>query len=207
MALQKLRCRSLLPRNSVDVLQSLLSDLASGDETRAERAVPVLIEIGDDAIPALLELTRSPEADSRWWALRVLAQSPHSHTGWLVPFLDDSDPGVRQCAALGLMQKPDEAAIQSLVRALNDADAMVCNLAANALIKIGKPAVPPLIEAVTHESQSVRIHVLRALAEIRDPRAIPVMMHVLEEGSALLGHWAKEGLQRLGLDMIYLKPM
>jgi HEAT repeat protein len=164
--------------------------------------------MGDDVIPALLELTQSPEADSRWWALRVLAQSPHSRTGWLIPFLDDSAPEVRQCAALGLALSAtqDEAAIQPLVRALNDNDAMVCNLAANALIKIGKPAVPSLIEAVVNKSQSVRIHALRALAEIRDHRAIPVLMQVLEEDSALLGHWAKEGLERLGLDMVYLKP-
>ena len=191
----------------MNALQNLLTDLTSGDESRAERSVSALIELGDDAIPALLDLTKSPNSDSRWWALRALAQSPHSQTGWLIPFLDDSAPAVRQCAALGLMQKPDEAATQPLVGALNDGDAMVCNLAMHALIKIGKPAVPFLIEAVKEESQSVRIHALRALAEIRDPRAIPVLMQVMDEDSALLGHWAKEGLERLGLDMVYLRPV
>jgi hypothetical protein len=48
---------------------------------------------------------------------------------------------------------------------------------------------------------------LRALAEIKDHRAIPVMMKVMEEDSALLQHWAKEGLDRLGLDMVYMKPV
>lgn len=191
----------------MDKLQSLLADLTSSDESRAERAVPMLIELGEKAVPALMDLTQSPDTDSRWWALRVLAQSPLAQTGWLIPFLEDSAPEVRQCAALGLAEKPDEAATQPLVRALNDEDAMVCNLAANALIKIGKPAVPSLIEAVKHESQAVRIHALRALAEIRDHRAIPVLMQVMEEDSALLGHWAKEGLERLGLDMVYLKPV
>lgn len=190
-------------------LQSLLDHLTSGDEARAERAVSALIELGGDAIPALLDLTASSNADTRWWALRVLAQSPHARTGWLIPFLDDPAPEVRQCAVLGLAlsAKPDEDATQPLVRALNDDDAMVCNLAVNALIKIGKPAVPSLIEAVKHGTQPVRIHALRALAEIRDHRAIPVLMQVMEEDSALLGHWAKEGLERLGLDMVYLKPV
>jgi HEAT repeat protein len=55
--------------------------------------------------------------------------------------------------------------------------------------------------------QSARIHALRALAEIRDQRAIPVMMQVMGEDSALLQHWAKEGLDRLGLDMVYIKPL
>ncbi|MCC6300231.1 MAG: HEAT repeat domain-containing protein [Anaerolineales bacterium] len=191
----------------MDKLQGLLKDLTSGDEARAERSVAALIELGETALPALKRLTQSSEADSRWWALRVLAQATLAPTGWLIPFLDDPAPEVRQCAALGLAQKADEAATQPLVRALSDSDPLVCNLAVNALIQIGKPAVPSLIEAVKSEPQSVRIHALRALAEIKDYRAIPVLMQVIEEDSALLGHWAKEGLERLGLDMVYLKPM
>ncbi|HEX9385076.1 MAG TPA: HEAT repeat domain-containing protein [Anaerolineales bacterium] len=192
-------------------LQDLLSDLTSANETRAEEAVPALIELGEEAIPALLELTRSSEVDHRWWGLRVLAQSP-SPSGtsrqaeWLVPFLNDPAREVRQCAALGLAIKPDESATQPLVQALSDEDSMVSSLAVNALVKIGKSAVPALIEVVKNASQSARIHALRALAEIKDHRAIPVMMKVMEEDSALLQHWAKEGLDRLGLDMVYMKP-
>jgi len=167
------------------------------------------------AIPALLDLTRSPDSDNRWWALRVLASTPHSRTEWLVPFLNDPAPEVRQCAALGLAIKPDESATEPLVQALSDQDSMVCGLAANALVKIGSAAVPSLIEAVKRHpepvegngTQSQRIHALRALAEIRDHRAIPVMMQVMQEDSALLQHWAQEGLERLGLDMVYIKPL
>lgn len=189
-------------------LQDLLGELLSGDETRAENAVPVLIELGENAIPALMDLTQSPNVDSRWWALRTLAQSPLLQTEWLVPFLlNDSAPEVRQCAALGLGTKADESAIQPLVTALSDKDSMVGNLAMNALVKIGKLAVPALIECVKNKSQSARILALRALAEIRDHRAIPVMMQVMDEESVLLQHWAKEGLERLGLDMVYIKPV
>ena len=166
-----------------------------------------MIELGEAAIPALLDLTRSLEVDHRWWGLRVLAQSPYAQSQWLVPFLNDPAREVRQCAALGLAIKPDESAIPSLVQALNDEDSMVSSLAVNALVKIGKPAVPALIDVANAGPQSARIHALRALAEIRDHRAIPVMMKVMEEDSALLQHWAKEGLDRLGLDMVYIKPV
>ena len=196
-------------------LQALLSDLTSGSETRAEKSVPELIDLGQEAIPALLDLTRSSEIDHRWWGLRVLAQSPHSQAEWLVPFLNDPAREVRQCAALGLAIKPDESAIQPLAQALSDEDSIVSSLAVNALVKIGNAAVPSLIEVVKRSPervegsapQSARIHALRALAEIRDHRAIPVMMKVMEEDSALLQHWAKEGLDRLGLDMVYIKPV
>jgi len=200
-------CRFLRLRSNVSALQDLLSDLTSGNETRAEKAVPALIELGEDAIPALLDLTRSSEVDHRWWSLRVLAQSPQAQAEWLVPFLNDPAREVRQCAALGLAIKPDDSAVQPLVQALSDEDSMVSSLAVNALVKIGNAAVPSLIEVVKSALQSARIHALRALAEIRDHRAIPVMMKVMEEDSALLQHWAKEGLDRLGLDMVYIKPV
>ena len=188
-------------------LERLLDDLISGDEARAEAAVPQLIELDADAIPALLDLAKSSDVDSRWWALRALASTPHSRTEWLVPFLSDPAPEIRQCAALGLAIKPDESATESLIHVLSDEDSMVGSLAVNALIKIGSAAVPSLIEAVKKGAQAGRIHALRALAEIRDHRAIPVMMQVMQEDSALLQHWAQEGLERLGLDMVYIKPL
>jgi len=196
----------------VSSLPELLNDLISGDETRAEEAVTLLVELGEEATPALIDLTHSSDVDQRWWGLRVLAQLPSPSgtsrkTEWLVPFLSDPAPEVRQCAALGLAASPDEGAIQPLIRALSDEDSMVGNLALNALVKIGSAAVPSLIEVVENAPQSARIHALRALAEIRDHRAIPVMMQVMGEDSALLQHWAKEGLERLGLNMVYIKPV
>lgn len=188
-------------------LKSLLDDLTSGDEQRAEAVIPQLIELDAEAIPSLLDLTKSSDVDTRWWALRALASTPQARTEMLVPFLKDPAPEIRQCAALGLAIKPDESAVESLVQALNDADSMVGSLAANALVKIGSAAVPALIEAVKRGAQSQRIHALRALVELKDHRAIPVMMQVMQEDSALLQHWAQEGLERLGLDMIYMKPL
>ena len=188
------------------VLNELLADLTSGDETRAENAVPGLVGLGEDAIPALRDLLKSTDADQRWWALRTLAQSPQARTEWLLPLLDDSAPEVRQAAALGLCSHPDEAAVRSLVRALSDEDMMVSDLARNALVVIGKHAVPSLLEVPKDAPQKVRINALRALAEIVDYGAIPTLMAALEEDSAMLGHWAEEGLERLGLNMLYLKP-
>jgi HEAT repeat protein len=199
----------------VSTLEHLLEALVSGDEARAEAAIPQLVELGETAIPGLVELTKSVDVDTRWWGLRALASTPHSGTDLLVPFLNDPAPEIRQCAALGLAIKADESATEPLVRALSDEDSMTSSLAVNALIKIGNPAVPSLIEAVKRRpesvegsgSQSQRIHALRALAEIKDHRAIPVMMQVMQEDSALLQHWAQEGLERLGLDMVYIKPL
>jgi len=190
----------------VPVLDELLADLTSGDESRAENAVPGLVGLGEDAFPALRDLLKSTDADQRWWALRTLAQSPQARTEWLLPLLDDSAPDVRQAAALGLCSHPDESAVRPLVRALSDEDMMVSDLARNALVVIGKPAVPFLLEVPKDAPQRTRINALRALAEIADYGAIPTLMAALEEDSAMLQHWAEEGLERLGLNMLYLKP-
>jgi HEAT repeat protein len=190
----------------VSDLDQLLADLTSGDETRAENAVTGLVELGELALPALRGLLGSADADQRWWALCTLAQSPLVRTEWLLPLLDDPAPEVRQAAALGLCNLPDEVAIRPLVEALSDEDVLVSDLARTALVIIGKPAVPALMGVSKGALQRARINALRALAEIGDYAAIPSFMAALEDDSAMLGHWAEEGLDRLGLNMIYLKP-
>ncbi|MGB7873377.1 MAG: HEAT repeat domain-containing protein, partial [Anaerolineales bacterium] len=135
-----------------------------------------------------------------------LAQSPQARTEWLLPLLNDSAPEVRQAAALGLCNHPDATATGPLIRALSDEDSMVSDLARSALIVIGKPAIPSLLEVPKDAPQRARINALRAVAEIGDFSAIPALMAALEDDSVMLQHWAEEGLERLGLNMIYLKP-
>jgi len=177
-------------------LQDLLAELTSGDESRAEAAVPALIALGETARSALLDLTRSPDADQRWWAIRALAQAPQTRTEDLIPLLSDPSADVRAAAALALCNHPGETAIPALISLLRDEDSLVAGLAGNALVAIGEPALPALIEAVSQPPQ----------AEIKNPRAIPTLLKVLDEDSSLLRYWAEEGLQRLGLNMILLKP-
>ncbi len=187
-------------------LEELLAELTSGDETRAEDAVPGLVELGEVAFPALREMLKSANEDHRWWALRALAQAPQSQAEWLLPLLNDSVAEVRQAAALGLCSHPDETAIRPLVRALSAADSMLSGLACKALVVIGKPSVPSLLEIPKNVPQTARINATRALAEIADHSAIPALMAALEDDSVMIRHWAEEGLERLGLNMVYLKP-
>ncbi|MDP1547453.1 MAG: HEAT repeat domain-containing protein [Anaerolineales bacterium] len=188
-------------------MEHLLADLTSGDDKRAEQAIPALMKFGEAAIPPLLDLTRSTDADIRWWGVRALAASPHTRTSDLLPHLSDSTLEVRAAAALALCSHPGEEAIPALIRAIADEDPLTAGLAGNALVKIGSPAVPGLLEVMSEASASVRILALRTLSEIRDHRAIPVMMKCLNENeSALQQYWAQQGLERLGLDMVYIKP-
>jgi HEAT repeat protein len=187
-------------------LDGLLADLLSGDETRAEAAVPGLVLLGEQARSALLDLSHSADVDGRWWIVRTLAATPQTRTEDLLPFLSDSAPEVRQAAALALSAHPGECAIPELIRALQDEDSMVGSLAGNALVQVGVASVPSLLEVLNEAPQAVRILALRALSELKDHRAIPAMLKVMDEESALLQYWAAEGLERLGLNMVFMKP-
>ncbi|MBI3165401.1 MAG: HEAT repeat domain-containing protein [Anaerolineales bacterium] len=181
-------------------------ELTSGDDDRAENAIPAIVRMGAAAILPLMELSRSDDPDSRWWAVRALAASPHTRTSDLIPFLGDSNPEVRSAAALGLSHHPGAEALPALIQTLGDSDPLTAGIAANALVKLGKPAVESLIAAAGEGDPRIRILALRALTELKDHRAIPVMMKCSEDDSAVLGYWAQKGLELLGLDMVYIKP-
>jgi HEAT repeat protein len=187
-------------------MQDLLAELISGDDARAEKSISAIVELGTAVFPSLLELTRAESADSRWWAVRALAAFPDTQPGELIPLLGDSAPEVRAAAALALCHHPHESAVGALINSLADSDPLTAGLAANALVQIGSPAVPGLLEVMKLAPTGIKILALRALSDIRDHRAIPVMMKCIGEESAVLQYWAKEGLDRLGLNMVYVKP-
>ncbi len=184
----------------------LLADLTSGDETLAEAAANSLALVGASALPRLQTLLESSNADYRWWAVRTLAQFDAPPLEWLTRSLNDPAPEVREAAALALSSHPEEKSVPALIHALSDSDSMVGTLAANALVLIGSVAVPSLLERYENSPLNARIHILHALAEIRDHRAIQLMMKAMDSGSAMLNYWAREGIERLGLNMVYIKP-
>ena len=208
-------------------LAALLADLVSGDDERAEAAALALPGIGPDALTALQPLIHSRQVDARWWALRALAGWPpaESVTHELVAALDDESSQVRQCAAIALASHPGPRVLERLIQALSDRDPLTASLAGNTLIQIGPTAVPALIGLLQSEprrakasgrrrgggtqpgrDEAARLEAVRALAHIADPRAIPVLMKVLGEDSSVMQYWAEQGLGRLGLGMVYIKP-
>jgi HEAT repeat protein len=184
----------------------LISELASGDEARAEAAAFEIACLGEAAISPLKGLLTAADPDHRWWAVRALAAMQAPPIALLRVALVDPEAGVRAAAALALTLHPAPDVVAELIHALDDDDSLVSGLAVGALIAIGHPAVPALLERYDASRIRTQIHMMRALAEIRDHRAIKLMMRELEQRSAIVQHWAQAGLEGLGLDMIYLRP-
>ncbi len=198
-----------LESSGIDVteLGLLLAELVSGNDERAEQAAIRLPAFGSTGIEALKPLLISNETDVRWWAVRALAGFEQLETiPELVAALEDESDEVRQAVAMALCHHPWPQAVPPLIRALSDPDTMTARLASNALARIGLEATPTLLDVLKTGTGSARLGAARALAEIKDPRAIPGLMQALESDSALLQYWVGNGLDKLGLGMIYLKP-
>jgi len=195
-----------------------LAELTSGDDARAEGAVGKLSGIPRQQIQPFLQglqaLLSSPSLEWRWWAVRALADIHDPRVpGWLAETLSDPEAEVRQCAALGLRINPAAQAVPALVEALHDRDPLVARLAGEALAAVGEPAVLPLIEVLQTTSHTpitaaphARREAARSLAAIGDPRAVPALYAVLEDDSALLVYWAEQGLEHMGVGMVYFNP-
>jgi len=192
-------------------IQKLISELCSGDDLRAEAAALEMAALPrprhSEVLAALQELLAKPQSDLRWWAVRALSEIDHPGVpGLLLQALGDSDAAVRQCAALGLRLRPNLQAIPALSAALSDQDHLLASLAADALIAVGSPAVLPLLDVMQGSHQPARLKAARALATIGDTRAIPALYAALDEDSTLMEYWANEGLERMGVGMVYFVP-
>lgn len=192
----------------MDDLAALLSDLLCGDDRRAEQAAQTLAR-HPQALPELYKLLDLPDPEHRWWAVRTLAgcEPAEQTTRRLLAALEDDSSEVRQAAALALCHCPDLQAAPALIRALTDPDPMVVGLAGNALTLLKSEVVPALAAALdeTH-NPAARREIVRSLAEIGDPRAIPALMKAIQSDSALMQYWAEHGLEKLGLGMVFIKP-
>ncbi len=189
-------------------LAVLLADLVCGDDARAESAALALPAYGETGLNGLQGLLHARQADTRWWAVRALANFAGSDGLFreLLLALEDVSPEVRQCAAMALALHPDPQAVAPLIRAVSDPDALTAGLARGALVAVGAAAVPALIELMRTGPRPARLEAVRALAEIKDPHAIPALMAVFEEDSTIMHYWADQGLGKLGLGMVYIKP-
>lgn len=185
----------------------VLDELSCGEDERAEAALPHLAAWGPEIVDALQERLFNSDPDVRWWAVRGLAEVQDERVpDLLLKALADPDKGVRWCAGLALRNHPSEKAAPALVNMLSAEDALTRRLAGDALAAIGSPVVPQLLEIMQHGQHLARLEAVRTLAQIGDERAIPALFEALDDSSALVEFWANEGLEKMGVGMVFYRP-
>ena len=97
-----------------------------------------------------------------------------------------------------IRQRADD--VSALVRDLANADAVVRETVRRALVAIGKPAVPALVEALCDPRRQVRWEAAKALDCLRDPAAAPALSVALGDKDHGVRWLAAEALIDLGCD-------
>lgn len=88
--------------------------------------------------------------------------------------------------------------VGQLIGRLNDKKTDVRDRATDALIKIGTPAVDPLIAALKNPHAGVRGSVAHALGEIKEPRAVDTLIAALKDPDLSVRGEAADALAKIG---------
>ena len=203
-------------------LSSYLDETADGPViiTKNGRAVAALVAVTNDEELERLVLAHSPRLrqllDAA--ATRVLPADVHDRRPAmrenaiyilgiigsraalpvLIEALNDPVPAVRLQAAKALGRVGDPSAVPVLLTALQTADEQLGSQIFQALVKLGQPAVPSLMTASTSHSAWMRWQCVRALGEICDDRAIPVLVHALTDSDHSVAWMGAKSLARFG---------
>ncbi|MBM3890020.1 MAG: HEAT repeat domain-containing protein, partial [Verrucomicrobia bacterium] len=116
----------------------------------------------------------------------------------LIQRLQDKNQFTRSRAARTLGELKASEAVEPLGRALADKDFSVRASAKDALVKIGQPAVGPLVGSASHPSKEVRMAIAEALGKIGDKSAAAALRARLTDDDFMVRRHAASSLHKLG---------
>lgn len=159
-----------------------------GSGIEPERAVLVLLSGMHSDRPAMRETSAH--------ILGIIGNPATTPT--LIEALHDPVPAVRLQAAKALGRVGDAAAVPPLLTALRSADEQLGSQIFSSLVRLGNVAVPALITASHSSSPWMRWQSVRALGDICDRRALPVLVNALMDNDHSVAWMAAKGLPRFG---------
>lgn len=191
---------TVVPAIECDMSPWLRRELAVSADARqwsetspAKEAAEALGEIGDPAVPSLLQALRHADWKTRKFAAHAFGEADViTETGKAIAALgtalggdDHAEVRVGAARALGELEEP--AAVPVLLRALADKDAAVRSKAAWALGEIEDPSATPGLGAVLKDGDvNLRRMAVWALGEIADVSAIPGLLGALKDSDTEL---------------------
>lgn len=219
--------RAVMAVSSLDddrLAENLLGFIATGTWAGKPFVVPVLLRSAhartrlrtlflpgsgieyDRAERVLLAHVRDKQPALRETVVHLLGiiGSP-SATSILIEALSDPVPAVRLQAAKALGRVGDPDAVPVLLKALRGADEQLSSQIFASLVKLGSLAVPALIQKSKSSSAHIRWNCVRALGEIHDVRALPVLVDALQDDDHSVAWMAAKGLAQFGRES--LKPV
>jgi hypothetical protein len=170
-------------------LRTLFVSLPDGNKSRVER---VLLADIHDQRPAVRE--------TAIYILGIIGSTVAIPE--LLTVLHDPLLSTRLQAAKALGRTGSAEVVFALLDALHGADEQLGSQIFMALVNLGHKAVPALLNISQSSSSWLRWHSIRALAEIRDPRAFPVLVQALTDKDHSVAWMAAKGLAPFGKNCI-----
>lgn len=157
--------------------RKLVALLGEADRELHARIYPFLLELGDKAIPYLLEEVATPDRIRREQVIAALGNLRASQAAEpIARILADRSLQRRYVAAwaLGEIGSPD--AMPALIAALDDDDPEVARYAVRALVRLNRKVVPHLLAYLAEASPRGAAGAVRALGDIGDPMALDSLL-------------------------------
>lgn len=180
-----------------------------------ERAITVLVKIGEPVVPLLLKALTDANSDIRAGIVVVLGElGDERAVAPLCQALQDEDPGVQWRAAEALGKLRVVSAVEPLTSLLADPSGWVPRVVIRALGAIGEPAIDPLIQLLKKDLTSgirgytrtdkrrravkLRIYAIQELGKIGNPRAVDPLIQMLQNKNQGIQDAAAIALGKIG---------
>lgn len=178
------------------MLELALSILELGDFQQRWEITKIFIQLGNIAIPRLIEILEDEDADEevRWYAARILGEFKHPDTiAPLVQLLKSSHSQELKAMAATALGEMDTRAIAALSELLSDDHTRL--LAVRSLSYIRRTEViAPLLSVVQDPQAAVRAAAIAALSSFHDQRVPPLLIEALDDFATPVRLAAVQGL-------------
>ncbi len=160
-------------------------------------AVEILVRLGRQAVPVLLDELGCPDPDVRKFVIDILGTIGDSSVGErLISALEDSDANVRAAAAENLGRLQVVSAVPALIAAMRQADLMTRFTILEALAQIDS-AIPVAELLPYREEKLLRKALFDCLGHVGGKDAIPVLVEGLNDEMRNVREAAAVALARL----------
>ena len=195
---EQVRAAQILTLVGEPAAAALLDHLPAYSElVQRERLMPLVVALGERAVPELMQRLERPERDVVRSAAHILGML--QHPGAVPPLATlaaSSDSVLRDEAAKALVRIGSEDAVQALARGLRGERAVaisaVQHLAGTASPKAVSPLGHALERALEGKDVELAKDILRALGRLGRPEANPIFGSVMHRKAGLTGRWLKD---------------
>ncbi|GCF09131.1 HEAT repeat domain-containing protein [Dictyobacter arantiisoli] len=168
-------------RRSEKAIDALLGYLSSQNENAVQNIILVLQEIGEPAVPRLIERLNNPSEIVRIRVIQILReQRDFRALDPLLGMLGDTQLAVRQQVMQALQSYVPESIPGLINILLTGSDDLVAERAVTILEAIGEPVVTPVIDSLTTNISSRTRFLVQVLEHLHDQRALPALINLLE---------------------------